>query len=286
MSDNAIMSLSQAIEVIISSETLSKDQCAALEAKITSISDANVQIVVDMTRTAHEELVPLLSNTNESTLYRSIELSLAGWEIAWQYRLDKSYLSKISRSQREYRKYSESAFDVRQLSEKERDLLFVLAYAQVKPLDHCTYLRVYQQCLAFAETGRLVRIRTQYYMRKSTILAPAFLLLEPEKKRNSKKRKREQPDTCSFELTAALSLPDTGMYHNTPLIDSVHNAGELHDQTMYTETNPEMFLNYDLFDTDPQAIDDPWGYSFFCQANTMSTTRPDVTLTGSGPEWT
>jgi hypothetical protein len=217
-------------------------------------------------------------------------LFLAGWEIAWRYREDKSYLRCLAKSQREYRAYAHTAFDLKKLPEEELDLVFVMAYAKIGPQSREAQLQVHNACRDSSKTGRLLRDRIKGHLSGHKILARLSPVMKPTILSTKRSRRGLSLSECPTVLDTVPAIipppPRTTMNTELPLIESAHNPGHTYNLDMYTVTIPEPLLNYDIFDTDPCATDDPWNYPALCQANTTSTTRPDVTSIESGPAWT
>jgi hypothetical protein len=55
------------------------------------------------------------------------------------------------------------------------------------------------------------------------------------------------------------------IYDKLPLIDSVYETGDMHDQATYAGVSGKSLVNCGVFNTDPHAADDPWDYPWFAR---------------------
>jgi hypothetical protein len=205
--------LSQAIDLVVSAPSLSPDQIDVLQSKLDtaraenvtssqSVSDLEITHLVDRVDVVYNHFLLAHRSASKSLqsqrLFKSICTALSGWEIAWRFRTSKIRRAELNTGLRDFDKYKDTAFDIRQLADEEKNLAFMLAYAEEKPFGLALYHQVLKSRPEYVEAGRMIRTLVEVKLHSNRFLANVFpdLPENPDQttalvRRDSVKRKQQ-----------------------------------------------------------------------------------------------
>jgi hypothetical protein len=186
----------EAIEVLVSAPVLSDDQIEGLQSIINNQKAKRlIQTIVNKTKEASTQLSEKVMNPQ--AVFELAWNTVKGWETAWLYRSGTAKVAKLSTPQRRFKSYKDTAFDIRELTDKEHDLIFLLAYAGINPLSRGQLDEVYSECKDYTDAGRTVRNLLQKRIDRDSVLSSVF----PAQSLVIGKRKRDlvEPEATSLE---------------------------------------------------------------------------------------
>jgi formiminotetrahydrofolate cyclodeaminase len=176
----------EAIQALDSASLLSDDQIEALQSIIKDQEAKRfIQTIVNKTKEAYKQLYDETTKPREA--YNSIWNAVKSWETARLYHSKAVTKHNLSRSQRAFTYGEHTPFDIRGLSDKEHDLIFLLAYAKINPLSSEQFDEVHKECEGYTDAGRIIRDMLQKRIDKDSVLSKVF----PTQDRVIGKRKRD-----------------------------------------------------------------------------------------------
>jgi hypothetical protein len=163
----------EAIKVLVSAPNLDHDQIAALQAKL-DVEKAKrlIQTIIKKTKDASTQFFE--KQIKAHIVFELIWNTVKGWETAWRLLSRTVTIRNLSAAQRNFRFYKHTAFDIRDLTDEEHDLIFLLAYARINPLSRVQFDEVYKNCSECTKTGRVIRNLLQSRIDKDQVLSEVF----------------------------------------------------------------------------------------------------------------
>jgi hypothetical protein len=193
-------SLSEAIDIVVSDVPLSDSQITALESKLGREKARRfTQAIIKKTKDAHAQLVSA-KDIKEHNIFQPVANTLKGWEIAWLCRSGARNKATLSKHQKTFESYQNTAFDIRTLSEDEKDFLFMLAYAEVHPINYEEFVEIFKACSSFMPAGKDIRRSIQGRIHNDRMLSKIFPT-EGLPIRIPTKRKRDLTEAGANSLT-------------------------------------------------------------------------------------
>jgi hypothetical protein len=167
-------SLSEAIDIVVSDARLSDSQITALESKLGREKAARfTQEIIRKTKDAHAQLVSA-KDIKEHNIFQPVADTLKGWDIAWLCRSGARDKNTLSKHQRTFEPYQNTAFDIRTLSEDEKNFLFMLAYAEVHPISYEEFVKIFEARSSCTPAGKDIRRSIQARIHNDRMLSKIF----------------------------------------------------------------------------------------------------------------
>ncbi|KAF5845556.1 hypothetical protein GGP41_009376 [Bipolaris sorokiniana] len=228
-----------------------------------SLAPLTVEGIIAKLKDEYQVFVDTVEEAKESPgaaeqLWCNIRLPLQAWAIA---NIPSTKRRALSAKQRYYTKSYQTSFDITTLNSAQLNFLIALAYFHIAPRSHDETIFLQSKFASMMHACSLARTLLHTHLVSDKHLGPAFS--QPDLSIISQSRPTVYDSTTACQISSYASFPSQ------------------HQNKYSSDTTANMVY---AIEADPQAQIDPWDlntHQVLWNANTNTTTRPDLTTTGS-----